>query len=70
MSLRIYRDHSVLLPSDQPLLPVILKLKKYRLQGDCIEGIHWVRINSRCVRYNLELIQDWLPNRNECTRDR
>ncbi|NMF85818.1 hypothetical protein, partial [Nodosilinea sp. P-1105] len=34
-----------------------------RLQGDWIEGIHWVRINSRCVRYNLELIQDWLHNR-------
>ena len=38
-------------------------LKKYRLKGDWIEGIHWVRINSRCVRYNLELIQDWLHNR-------
>ena len=38
-------------------------LKKYRLQGDWIEGIHWVRLNSRCVRYNLELIQDWLRNR-------
>ncbi|NMF86278.1 hypothetical protein, partial [Nodosilinea sp. P-1105] len=35
-----------------------------RLQGDWIEGIHWVRINSRCVRYNLELIQDWLHNRD------
>jgi hypothetical protein len=38
-------------------------LKKYRLQGDWIEGIHWVRINSRCVRYNLKLIEDWLHNR-------
>ena len=38
-------------------------LKKYRLQGEWIEGIHWVRINSRCVRYNLELIEDWLHNR-------
>jgi hypothetical protein len=38
-------------------------LKKYRLKGDCIEGIHWVRINSRCIRYNLVLIQDWLHNR-------
>ena len=38
-------------------------LKKYRLQGDWIEGIHWVRINSRCIRYNLELIRDWLHNR-------
>jgi tRNA(His) 5'-end guanylyltransferase len=38
-------------------------LKRYRLQGEWIEGIHWVRINSRCVRYNLELIKDWLHNR-------
>ncbi len=38
-------------------------LKKYRLHGDWIEGIHWVRINSRCVRYNLALIEDWLHNR-------
>ena len=42
-------------------------LKKYRLQGDWIEGIHWVRINSRCIRYNLELIKDWLSNRNDLT---
>lgn len=40
-------------------------LKKYRLEGDWIEGIHWVRINSRCVRYNLELIRDWLHNRHD-----
>ena len=38
-------------------------LKRYRLQGLLIEGIHWVRINSRCIRYNLDLIQDWLHNR-------
>ena len=39
-------------------------LKKYRLQGDWVEGIHWVRSNSRCTRYNIELIKDWLHNRN------
>jgi hypothetical protein len=39
-------------------------LKKYRLQGDWIEGIHWVRINSRCIRHTLKLIKDWLSNRN------
>jgi CHAD domain-containing protein len=38
-------------------------LKKYRLNGEWIEGVHWVRINSRCVRYNLELLKDWLQNR-------
>ncbi|MEL6606216.1 MAG: hypothetical protein AAFP20_23660 [Cyanobacteria bacterium J06614_10] len=40
-------------------------LKKYRLNGEWIEDLHWVRINSRCVRYNLELIKDWLHNRND-----
>jgi CHAD domain-containing protein len=38
-------------------------LKKYRLNGEWIEGIHWVRINSRGVRYNLELLKDWVRNR-------
>ncbi len=40
-------------------------LKKYRLNGEWIEGLHWVRINSRCVRYNLDLIKDWLHNRSD-----
>lgn len=40
-------------------------LKRYRLQGLLIEGIHWVRINSRCIRYNLDLIQDWFQNRHD-----
>jgi tRNA(His) 5'-end guanylyltransferase len=40
-------------------------LKKYRLNGEWIEGLHWVRINSRCIRYNLELIKDWLHNRSD-----
>jgi hypothetical protein len=35
----------------------------YRLNVEWIEGIQWVRINSRCVRYILEMIQDWLQNR-------
>lgn len=40
-------------------------LKRYRLDGKWIEGIHWVRLNSRCVRYNLELIQDWFHNQHD-----
>jgi hypothetical protein len=40
-------------------------LKNYRLQGVWIEGIHWVRVNDRCVRYNLELIKDWMHNRHD-----
>jgi len=39
-------------------------LRRYRVQGVLIECIHWVRVNSRCIRYNLELIQDWLHNRH------
>jgi len=40
-------------------------LKKYRLSGEWIEGGHWVRLNSRCVRYNLELLLDWAHNRHD-----
>ena len=40
-------------------------LKKYRLDGTWIEGTHWVRVNSRCILYNLELLQDWLHNRQD-----
>ncbi len=39
-------------------------LKRYRLSGVWIEGVHWIRINSRCTRYNLDLIDDWLQNKN------
>jgi hypothetical protein len=37
--------------------------KRYRLTGIWIEGIHWYRINSRLVLYNLPLISDWVANR-------
>ncbi|MEM9804138.1 MAG: hypothetical protein AAF959_02575 [Cyanobacteria bacterium P01_D01_bin.56] len=40
-------------------------LKRYRRSGEWIEGLHWVRINSRCIRYNLELLKDWLHNRED-----
>lgn len=40
-------------------------LKKYRLDGRLIEGIHWIRVNPRVVRYNLPLIQDWLQNHGD-----
>lgn len=40
-------------------------LRRYRVQGLLIEGVHWVRVNSRCIRYNLELIKDWLHNRHD-----
>ncbi|WP_228040979.1 hypothetical protein [Nodosilinea sp. LEGE 07088] len=40
-------------------------MRRYRVQGLLIEGVHWVRVNSRCIRYNLELIKDWLHNRHD-----
>jgi hypothetical protein len=40
-------------------------LKKLRLTDQLIEGIHWVRFSSRCVRYNVELLKDWAATRME-----
>ena len=40
-------------------------LKKYRLGGVWTYGtehIYWIRLNSRTVRYNYELISDWMQN--------
>ena len=39
-------------------------LKRYRLTGIWLEGIHWHRLNSRTTLYNLELIEDWINNRS------
>lgn len=38
-------------------------LKKLRLTNQLMEGIHWTRFSSRCVRYNVELLKDWAANR-------
>ena len=40
-------------------------LRRYRVQGLLIEGLHFVRLNSRCIRYNLDLVKDWLHNRHD-----
>jgi hypothetical protein len=40
-------------------------LKKYRLHDKTlVEGIHWIKLNSRTIRYNLPLLADWLQNRH------
>jgi tRNA(His) 5'-end guanylyltransferase len=39
-------------------------MKRYRTEGKWVEGIHWVKFSNRCIRYNLELIQDWVHNRD------
>jgi hypothetical protein len=38
-------------------------LKKMRLTAQLVEGIHWNRYSSRCVRYNVELLKDWAATR-------
>jgi hypothetical protein len=38
-------------------------LKKLRLRNELVEGIHWVRHSSRCIRYNSYLLSDWAANR-------
>jgi hypothetical protein len=43
-------------------------LKKYRLiDQTLLEGIHWVKLNSRTIRYNLTLLLDWMENRSDPT---
>lgn len=39
-------------------------LKKIRQRGEWIEGIHYVRKNSRVIRYNLGLCLDWFANQD------
>jgi hypothetical protein len=38
-------------------------LKNLRLSDELIEGIHWVRLSSRSIRYNAELLKDWMATR-------
>jgi hypothetical protein len=40
-------------------------LKRARLSGSLTEGIHYVKLNCRTVRYNFELLQDWMQNRHD-----
>lgn len=38
-------------------------LKKYRLNGELVEGIHWERINARSIRDRSPLIEHWAEHR-------
>jgi hypothetical protein len=35
-------------------------LKRYRLSGILEEGVHWIRINQKNVKYNQEMLEHWL----------
>lgn len=39
-------------------------LKQLRLNGEFIENIHYVKYSKFCIRYNAELLRDWVTNRN------
>ncbi len=40
-------------------------LKRERLAGSLKEGIHYVKLNSRTIRYNGDLLHDWMQNRHD-----
>ncbi len=39
-------------------------LKQLRLSGEFIENVHYVKYSKFCIRYNAELLKDWVTNRN------
>lgn len=39
-------------------------LKKYRLKGLLSQDIHWIRIDSKVVRYNVPLIKEGLASKH------
>jgi hypothetical protein len=40
------------------------ELKDLRLSGELQKGAHWVAINSRSIKYNVQLLIDWMANRH------
>ncbi len=40
-------------------------LKRYRLNGELIQGVHWEQINSRSIRYRSPLIEHWAQHRHD-----
>ncbi|MBD1913607.1 MULTISPECIES: helix-turn-helix domain-containing protein [unclassified Leptolyngbya] len=39
-------------------------LKRLRLEGELIEGVHWRRLGSRVVLFDQDLFEHWLATRN------
>lgn len=42
----------------------VSSIKRLRLSGEFIENIHYVKYSEFCIRYNVELLRDWVTNRN------
>lgn len=43
----------------------IFTLREWRLNGKLREGIHWVRLGNRCVRYNSHMLRDFMVTQSE-----
>ena len=39
-------------------------LKRWRLSGQLIEGVHYHLNGARSILFNVELLTDWIENRN------
>jgi hypothetical protein len=39
-----------------------MTLKRLRLEGRLVEGVHFVRVSSKILRYNSALVLDWVAN--------
>jgi predicted site-specific integrase-resolvase len=40
-------------------------LSQWRRKGALVEGIHYIKLNPRTVRYVKETLENWLLNRND-----
>ena len=39
--------------------------KRFRKNKIWLKGIHYIKLNSRTIRYNLDLCLNWLANQHE-----
>ena len=39
-------------------------LREYRYSGELIQGIHYIKLGYRGVKYNQAMVTDWLVNRH------
>lgn len=40
-------------------------LEKRRYSGELIEGVHYIKLSHRLIRYNKSMIWDWLRTQND-----
>jgi predicted DNA-binding transcriptional regulator AlpA len=42
-------------------------LKSLRLKEELIEGMHWIRVNAKSIRYRRSALQHWIEHRHDPT---